>query len=139
MSSLSERAARGMMSLMAAQIWIMLSSYIIAMLLARSLGPALYGVYGIVYSVLLSVELIGRLGLPQTVSKLVAEAGSTARRVETTGTTLAIIVYAGSSWRFGARRRGSARSSTCRTALPCSGSLRSTSRSTAFTSWRSTS
>ena len=76
MSSLADRAVRGMMTLMAAQVWIMLSNYIIGVLLARSLGPALYGVYGIVYSVLLSVELIGRLGLPQAVTKLIAQSAS---------------------------------------------------------------
>jgi stage V sporulation protein B len=82
-----------MIALIAAQIWIMLSGYVIAIALARSLGPALYGVYGVVYSVLLSVELIGRLGLPQAVSKLVAEKGSAAQRVEATGVTMALMVY----------------------------------------------
>jgi O-antigen/teichoic acid export membrane protein len=94
MPTLSARAARGMLALTVAQICIMLSGYIIAVALARSLGPALYGVYGIVYSVLLSVELIGRLGLPQAVSKLVAEKGSGADSVEATGITLALMVYA---------------------------------------------
>ena len=64
MPTLSDRATRGMFALTVAQICIVLSGYVIAVALARSLGPALYGVYGIVYSVLLSVELIGRLGLP---------------------------------------------------------------------------
>jgi O-antigen/teichoic acid export membrane protein len=93
MASLTERATRGLMTLVAAQIWIMASSYVIAVLLARSLGPETYGVYGIVYSVLLSVELIGRLGLPQAVSILVAGSGGSARRVEATGFTLALLVY----------------------------------------------
>jgi O-antigen/teichoic acid export membrane protein len=91
--SLSDRAARGMIVLMVAQIWIMLSGYIIAVALARSLGPALFGVYGVVYSVLLSVELIGRLGLPQAVSKLVAEKVGSTHSVEATGVTLALMVY----------------------------------------------
>ena len=85
MPSLSDRATRGMLALTVAQILIMLSGYIIAIALARSLGPALFGVYGVVYSVLLSVELIGRLGLPQAVSKLVAEKGSSAQRVAVYG------------------------------------------------------
>jgi O-antigen/teichoic acid export membrane protein len=93
MPTLSDRATRGMLALTVAQVCILLSGYVIAVALARSLGPALYGVYGIVYSVLLSVELIGRLGLPQAVSKLVAEKGSTGS-VEATGITLALIVYA---------------------------------------------
>ena len=61
----------------------------IAVLLARGLAPALFGVYGVVYSVLLSVELIGRLGLPQAVTKLTAEAADRDRRIETTAVTLA--------------------------------------------------
>jgi O-antigen/teichoic acid export membrane protein len=94
MPTLSDRATRGMFALTVAQICILLSGYVIAVALARSLGPALYGVYGIVYSVLLSVELIGRLGLPQAVSKLVAEQGNGAGSVESTGITLALIAYA---------------------------------------------
>jgi stage V sporulation protein B len=94
MPTLRDRATRGMLALTVAQICILLSGYVIAVVLARSLGPALYGVYGIVYSVLLSVELIGRLGLPQAVSKLVAEKDDGAGSVEATGITLALIVYA---------------------------------------------
>jgi O-antigen/teichoic acid export membrane protein len=72
--------------LLAAQLWLTLSSYVIAVLLARGLAPVLYGIYGVVYSVLLSVELIGRLGLPQAVAKLAAEAADRDRRVETAAT-----------------------------------------------------
>ena len=52
--------------------------------------------YGIVYSVLLSVELIGRLGLPQAVSKLVAghRGSGSGPGIEATGCTLSLIVYA---------------------------------------------
>jgi O-antigen/teichoic acid export membrane protein len=77
--------------LLAAQLWLTLCSYAIAVLLARGLAPALYGIYGVVYSVLLSVELIGRLGLPQAVTKLAAEAADRDRRVETTAVTVAAV------------------------------------------------
>jgi O-antigen/teichoic acid export membrane protein len=87
-------AAHGTAILMAGQIGLMLSGYVIAVLLARSLGPALYGAYGIVYSVLLSVELIGRLGMPQALSKLIAEQDESAGHLEATGFTLALIIYA---------------------------------------------
>jgi O-antigen/teichoic acid export membrane protein len=75
--------------LLVAQLWLTLCSYGITVLLARGLAPVGYGIYGVVYSVLLSVELIGRLGLPQAVTKLAAEASDRDRRVETTAVTIA--------------------------------------------------
>ena len=77
--------------LLVAQLWLTLCGYAMAVLLARGLAPARYGIYGVVYSVLLSVELIGRLGLPQAITKLAAEASDRDRRVETTAVTIASI------------------------------------------------
>ena len=88
------KAARGAASLFVAQFTLTLSSYVVALALARALGPELYGAYGIVYSFLLSVELIGRLGLPQAVSKLIADQRTAAPQLEATGLTLAVVVYA---------------------------------------------
>ncbi len=45
--------------------------YIIAVLLARGFGPVAYGVYGVVYSVLLASEQVLRLGIPQALTRLV--------------------------------------------------------------------
>jgi O-antigen/teichoic acid export membrane protein len=84
--------ARGAAMLMAAQLCLTASSYVVAVLLARWLGPADYGVYGIVYSVLLTVELIARLGIPQAVSKLIAEQPQGLPGLEATGVTLTLIV-----------------------------------------------
>ncbi len=75
--------------LFVAQLWLTVCSYAVAVLLARGLAPAQYGVYGVVYSVLLSVELIGRLGLPQAVTKLTAEAAVGEARVTATVVTVA--------------------------------------------------
>lgn len=94
MTEHGRKAARGAVLLFIAQFTLTLSSYVVALALARALGPELYGAYGIVYSFLLSVELIGRLGLPQAVSKLVAETQTDASRLEATGLTLAIIIFA---------------------------------------------
>lgn len=86
--------ARGAAQQTAAQLVVALSGYLTAVILARALGPAAFGAYGIVYSVLLSVEIVGRLGLPQAVTKLVAERDISARAAtEATGTTLAAIGY----------------------------------------------
>ena len=94
MSSLTRQAARGTALMSGAQLLLATSSYIVAVVLARGLGPADYGVYGIIYSFLLSVELIGRLGISQAVARLVAERESIDARLEGTGVTLVLAVNA---------------------------------------------
>jgi O-antigen/teichoic acid export membrane protein len=69
--------------------------YIVVVVLARGLGPSEYGIYGIVLSVLLSVELIGRLGIPQALSKLIAERQDQTSQLEGTGLTLTFLVFTG--------------------------------------------
>ncbi len=58
---------------MGAQLFATLSGYLVALLLARALGPEGFGVYGVVASLLLSVELVARLGIPTAALKLLAE------------------------------------------------------------------
>ncbi len=72
---------------------LMLAGYVIAVVLARELGPAMYGVYGIVYSVLLGTEQIGRLGVPQALSRCIAERGVASVELEATGSTLTALIY----------------------------------------------
>jgi O-antigen/teichoic acid export membrane protein len=106
MSSLTRQAARGTALITAAQLLLTGSSYVVAAVLARALGPADYGVYGIIYSLLLSVELIGRLGVSQAVARLVAEHGGLEPRLEASGVTLILLVnallfavfWAGADW-----------------------------------------
>jgi O-antigen/teichoic acid export membrane protein len=92
MSTVGRHAARGAAMLTAAQLCLTASAYVVAVVLARWLGPADYGVYGIVYSVLLTVELVARLGIPQAVSKLIAERPPGLPGLEATGVTLTLIV-----------------------------------------------
>ena len=94
MADIATRAARGTLLYAAAHGALTVSGFVTALLLARGLGPADYGVYGIVYSFLLAIELIGRFGIPQAVSRLVAETGGSARALEATGVTLTAVVYA---------------------------------------------
>jgi len=56
-----------------AQLFATLCGYLVALLLARALGPEGFGVYGVVASLLLSVELVARLGIPTAALKLLAE------------------------------------------------------------------
>jgi O-antigen/teichoic acid export membrane protein len=90
----SRRAARGTLQLMAAEGCAMACGYLIVILLARGLGPHIYGIYGIIMSVLLGVELIGRLGIPQALSKLIPENDAQASQLEQTGLALSLGVSA---------------------------------------------
>ncbi len=92
MSSLTRQAARGTALLALAQLLLTAAGYIVAVMLARGLGPADYGVYGIIYSLLLSIELIGRLGISQAIARLVAERGTIEPRLEGSGLTLILLV-----------------------------------------------
>jgi len=65
----------------------------VVVMLARGLGPKVYGHYGVILSVLVATELIGRLGVPQATSKLIAESRGGARELERTGLTLTALVF----------------------------------------------
>ena len=93
MSSISRQAARGTLFLGVAHASLTAAGYVVAVLLARGLGPVDYGVYGIVYSILMTIEVIARIGIPQAVSRLIAEAGDRAPRMAATGVTLTFGVY----------------------------------------------
>ena len=68
------------------------SSYLVTVILARSFGPAVYGVYGIVYGVLASVELLLRLGVPQAMVRAMGADLSGGRHHEASGATLIILL-----------------------------------------------
>jgi stage V sporulation protein B len=89
----SSTAARGTALLLASQISLSVSGYVVAVILARGLGPVSYGIYGIVYSVLLGAELIGRFGVPQALAKLIAEQPKGSTALEGTAVTLMTFVY----------------------------------------------
>lgn len=67
--------------------------YIVAVLLARSFGPVAFGVYGVVYSVLMASEQILRLGVPQALTKLIAGSGAAdTSKLESTGMVLGLLI-----------------------------------------------
>ena len=90
MAEASRIAARGTLQLMAAEACVMVCGYLTVILLARGLGPHIYGIYGIIMSVLIGVELIGRLGIPQALSKLIPEDDAHASQLEQTGLALSL-------------------------------------------------
>jgi O-antigen/teichoic acid export membrane protein len=77
----------------AGQLALAAAGFLAALLLARELGPATYGVWGIVYALLAGVEQIGRLGIPQATSRLVAEADGRDPVLERRAATLVTILY----------------------------------------------
>ena len=69
------------------------SGYLVTMILARRLGPAEYGIYGIILSVVLWIESIGNLGIAEAVTKLIPEDENRAPMMENTTKTLLLIVF----------------------------------------------
>ncbi len=94
MSDITRKAVHGTAFHLGAQLVLMLCSYLSTVILARWLGPAAYGVYGIVYSFLVVVELLGRAGIGQAMGKLIADTGLSEPSTEATGLTLSVASYA---------------------------------------------
>src|SRR6266403_3905308 len=65
--------AHGTIYITIATFVFMISGYLINIFLARYLGPASYGIYGIIITLMGVVNLMQTSGLPQAVSKFVAE------------------------------------------------------------------
>jgi O-antigen/teichoic acid export membrane protein len=93
MHDVARRVALGSVFHLSSQLVLMGCGYLVSVVLARALGPAGFGAYGVVYSFLLAVELIGRFGIPQAAGKLVAEQRRTDHAIEATGLTLSLLVY----------------------------------------------
>ncbi len=84
-------AARGTVQLIAARVFFMAAGYVAAVILARELGPAAYGSYGIVISLLLWLEVFSGFGVPRAAAKLISQADDPKPIVEATlGSLLAI-------------------------------------------------
>ncbi|MES1174466.1 MAG: oligosaccharide flippase family protein [Myxococcales bacterium] len=64
---------RGFVVLTLAQVSFVICGYATHVLLARKLGPAAYGTYGVVLSVLSTVALVLNGGLPEAIAKFAAE------------------------------------------------------------------
>jgi len=69
------------------------SGYAIAVILARGLGPAQYGAYGVIYSLLVAAELAVQFGIPVAVSRLIAEQPSRDRELSHVGLALVLAAY----------------------------------------------
>ncbi len=72
MSNLARNASRGAVWQAVSQLCLTASGYVVAVVLARALGPVDFGLYGVVYSLLMALELTVVLGLPGAVSRLIS-------------------------------------------------------------------
>jgi len=83
---------RGTVQLLAARACFMVSGYLITVILARNLGPIDYGVYGVIMSVLIWIEVLAGAGVPGATAKLISEYESHAREVEQASRMLVLVV-----------------------------------------------
>lgn len=91
--SLGAQAAAGAKWSAAGMACMSLCGYLNAVMLARGLGPAAFGIYGVVYSVLLASEQILRVGIPQALTRLIGGGQAPDQaRLEATGVWLVLIV-----------------------------------------------
>ncbi len=86
-------AARGTLQMTVGRIVLFGSGWAVSTILARALGPADYGVYGVVLSVLLWLEHLGDFGIPEATAKLISEDRERAPRVERAAQTLLLLVF----------------------------------------------
>lgn len=92
-NSIGRAAAAGVVWQMIGFACVTVCGYVVAVLLARNFGPAVFGIYGVVYSVLMATELMLRFGVPQALTKLIGgspEDSSSA--LQSTGITLTLII-----------------------------------------------
>jgi O-antigen/teichoic acid export membrane protein len=83
-----QRQKKGTRQLLAGRVSFIASGYVVSVILARGLGPGLYGYYGILVSLITRVELITSAGIPGAIAKLIPEHREDATPVEATARAL---------------------------------------------------
>jgi O-antigen/teichoic acid export membrane protein len=84
--------SKGTVQLVASRACFMVSGYLIAVTLARGLGPLEYGIYGVIMSALLWIELAGSVGLTGATANLIPQYESDASAIEQTATVLLLTI-----------------------------------------------
>jgi O-antigen/teichoic acid export membrane protein len=85
-----ERAQRGTRQFLVARACIVLCGYAMTAILTRGLGPANYGIYGVVISQLLWLEVLLNGGVPGSTAKLMADGGHDQDAVERSARALLV-------------------------------------------------
>lgn len=76
------RQRRGTRQLLMARAVFMVFSYLSSVILARILGPAGFGIYGVLISLLVWLEMVGAAGVPGALGKLIPDRHEDADLVE---------------------------------------------------------
>lgn len=82
---------RGTAHLVVAQGVLLVSGFVISIILARGLGPALFGVYGVVISVLGWLERMLHGGIPGATAALLARDPTSAQGIERTARMMLVV------------------------------------------------
>ena len=93
MSVTNTEAARGTAVLVFSQSCYFSLGYFAVVFLAREFGPAAYGAYGVIMSVLVWAEESGRYAIPSATAKLVAETTADSAALERTAVILNLALY----------------------------------------------
>ena len=88
----SSGASRSTIQLLIGRGSILITGYLISIILARGLGPADYGVYGVILSVLVWVEVAANAGILRAVPKLMAHHDHDLSEFDLTAPTLMFAV-----------------------------------------------
>ncbi len=76
------RQHRGTRQLLIARSWFFITGYVVTIILARGLGPAEFGVYGVIMSVLVWLEMLSGAGVPAATGRLIPFSAGQERQVE---------------------------------------------------------
>ncbi len=93
MADAVQKGMRGAVLVGGAHFVLAASSYVVAIVLARVLGPADYGTFGLIYSLLMATELVVQFGAPAAISRLIAERPDQDRQLTATGLAFVLAVY----------------------------------------------
>jgi O-antigen/teichoic acid export membrane protein len=83
-----ERARRGTRQFLLARLCVVASGYVATAILTRKLGPTDYGIYGVVMSQLLWLEMLTNAGVSGAIAKLMAESRHDHGEIECSAQTL---------------------------------------------------
>jgi O-antigen/teichoic acid export membrane protein len=86
------RQKKGTRQLLAGRASFIASGYVVSVILARGLGPSLYGYYGILVSLITRIELITSAGIPGAIAKLIPEHRDDPTPVESTARGLLLAI-----------------------------------------------
>lgn len=89
-SSDVSKTGRGTVFMLAARIVFLGAGFIVSIILARGLGPADFGVYGVVMSLLLWIEMVLAAGIPNATTKAIHDYPDDLRNIEISAQILVV-------------------------------------------------